>query len=255
MLSVVIITKNEEQYIGESIKSVLDISDDIIIVDSGSTDNTLNICRQHPVNIVETNWEGYGQNKNKGISIAKNEWILSLDADECVDNQLKESIRHFNGHKKNIVYQINRKNFFLNKHIRYGVWGEDKQRRLFNKNFVFWNNAVVHEELVLPDNTEIKTLKGSLNHYTVKSQQVYRDKLKKYATLSADKYFNKKKKTSIVQLYCSPLFSFIKNYIVKLGFLDGYYGFIVCKLQAEYTYLKYKYLQAKYSEKQQPICR
>ena len=133
-VSVVIITKNEAHIIGTTLQSLQGITDDFIIVDSGSSDNTIEICKNFGAKIIETNWDGYGPNKNKGIDAAKYNWILNLDADEAIDTELKTAIQNLEFANENTVYNFKFKNFFCNKWIRFGEWAGDKHVRLFNRN-------------------------------------------------------------------------------------------------------------------------
>ena len=243
MISVVIITKNEAGIIGETLESLQGISDDIIIIDSGSTDETLNICRRYKTRIVETTWDGYGNNKNKGIELAKNSWILSLDADESIDAELNKELRNVKPDQDNIAYIFKYKNFFCRKWIRYGVWGKDKHVRLFNKQNVRWDTAAVHESLIFPAGTKFLHLKGNILHYTVNSIDTYSNKTVIYARANAKKYFLLGKKSGFAKRYLSPPFNFIKHYYFRLGFLDGWEGYLICKTYAWYTFMKYVYLK------------
>jgi len=243
MLSVIIITKNEAHIIGDTLQSLQGISKDIIIVDSGSTDNTIAICKKFNVTIIETTWDGYGANKNKGIAAAKNDWILSLDADEIVDQTLKKEIIDLHPHDEFTVYKLQYQNFFCEKRIRFGVWASDYHIRLFNRTQVRWNIAEVHEALTLPSNANILLLKGNVMHYTVTSISDYTSKMIAYAKLSAKKYHMQGKKAGFLKLYISPHFNFFKHYFIRLGFLDGWEGFLICKTFSWYTYLKYIFLK------------
>jgi len=243
MLSVVIITKNEAHIIANTLQSLQGLSRDIIIVDSGSTDDTLTICKKFAVTIIETSWEGYGENKNKGIAAAKNDWILSLDADEILDPTLRNEILKLNLQDENIVYKLRFLNFFCGKPIRFGVWASDYHIRIFNRKKVQWNVAEVHESLTLPSNLEILILKGYVLHHTVSNIGEYTSKMITYAKLSATKYHVYGRSPGFIKLYVAPGFIFFKNYFVRLGFLDGWEGFLICKTFTWYTFLKYAFLK------------
>jgi glycosyltransferase involved in cell wall biosynthesis len=242
-ISVVIITRNEAHIIGTTLESLRGLTDDIIIVDSGSTDETLAICRKFNATILEAGWNGYGSNKNKGIHSAKHDWILNLDADEAIDPELKGSIEQLKLPKENEVFEMQFKNFFINKWIRHGEWGSDKHIRLFNRAVVKWNEAAVHENLIMEPQTIITLLKGYILHYTVYSLAEYEQKTIAYAKLNAQKYFEQGKKQSFLRQYGSPVFSFIQNYFFRLGFLDGKEGLLIARTTARYTFLKYAYLK------------
>jgi len=243
MLSVVIITRNEAHIIGNTLQSLQGVSNDIIIVDSGSTDDTIAICKKFHTTVIETAWDGYGANKNKGIHAAKNDWILSLDADEAIDPELHNELLKLQPASESTVYKLNYRNFFCNKRIRFGVWGEDKHVRLFNRKKVSWNTAEVHESLLLPADAKAVMLGGYVLHYTVNSITDYTNKTIGYAKANAKKYFLEGKKAGFIKLYLAPAFNFLQHYIFRLGFLDGWEGYLICKTNAWYTFMKYVFLR------------
>lgn len=242
-ISVVIITGNEAHIIANTLQSLQVVSNDIVVVDSGSTDDTVNICKQFKATVIETNWAGYGINKNKGIAAAKNDWILSLDADEAIDAELQESLLQLTTTNDAVVFNIRFKNFFCNKWIRFGEWGFDAHIRLFNRKKVQWNNVTVHENLVFPEDVKIMKLKGHILHYTVHNLKEYADKTNSYARMNAKKYADAGKRSNFFKQCFSPLFAFILHYFFQFGFLDGAEGFIIAKTTARYTFLKYRYLK------------
>ena len=242
-LSVVIITKNEAHIIANTLQSLQAVTNDVVIVDSGSTDDTIAICRKYNATVIETGWTGYGINKNMGLGLAKNDWILSLDADEAVDRKLQQQLSQLVLNNDSEVFDIRFKNFFCNKWIRFGEWGFDWHIRLFNRRKVQWNDVAVHENLVFPDNVKITSLKGNILHYTVQNRQEYDAKTDHYARMNAKKYVEAGKRASFFKQYLSPVFAFIQHYIFRLGFLDGAEGFIIAKTTARYTFLKYRYLK------------
>ena len=245
-ISAVIITKNEAHIIANTLQSLQAVTDDIVVVDSGSTDDTVAICEKYNARVIETDWQGYGANKNKGIAVAKNDWILSLDADEAIDGELQQSLLQYSFTNDEEVFNIRFKNFFCNKWIRFGEWGFDSHIRLFNRKKVHWNNASVHEELIFPVGVKITRLKGNILHYTVQNRQEYDAKTDHYARMNAKKYFAARKRSDFFKQYFSPVFAFLQHYVFRLGFLDGPEGFIIAKTTARYTFLKYRYLKAMY---------
>jgi glycosyltransferase involved in cell wall biosynthesis len=243
LLSVVIITRNEAHIIGTTLQSLQGITDDIIIVDSGSTDNTIAIAKSFGAAVIETSWDGYGPNKNKGITAAKYNWILNLDADEAIDATLKTAIQQLNPADENTVYNFKFKNFFCNKWIRYGEWAGDKHVRLFNRNTIRWNDAAVHEGLTVNNSTKTLLLPGNVLHYTTQNIDEYISKTVNYARLNATKYHVQGKQANFFKLRMAPGFTFFQHYILRLGFLDGWEGYLIAKTTAWYTFLKYSFLK------------
>ena len=242
-LSIVIICKNEADVIAETLTSFSGLTDDIIVFDNDSTDGTQEIVRKTKARLFEGGWEGFGKTKNKANALAKYDWILSLDADEAIENVLKQNLVQLNLTDDRIVYEFRFKNFLANKWLRFGEWGRDKHLRLFNRKWVRWNDAAVHESLIIPEGVAILSLKGYVLHRTAGTIKEYEEKMKRYAMLNAEKYLKQGKKNSAIQMLFSPAFSFIKNYFFKLGFLDGVVGYQCAKINARYTFLKYKQLQ------------
>lgn len=242
-LSVVIVCKNEAGIIGTTLQSLQGLTDDIVVYDNGSTDDTVAIAQQFTANVIRGDWEGFGKTKQKAVALAKHDWILSLDADESVDVELKNELLNLPLNDESVVYEIKFKNYFGQKWLKYGEWGNDSHIRLFNRKKVDWNEAPVHEELVLPGGVQVKKLKGHVLHYTATDVEKYKVKLMKYAALNAKKYYEQGKKTGPLKKYFSAFFSFAQNYIFRAGFLDGKAGYRCAMLTATYTFNKYKNLE------------
>ncbi len=241
--SVVIICKNEADVIGATLQSLQGITDDVIVYDNGSTDDTLRIVQQFPVQLHRGEWEGFGKTKGKAIALAKNDWILSLDADESVDERLKQTLLQWEPENEQTVYEIAFRNFLGDKYLRFGEWGSDHHVRLFNRRTVHWDEAPVHENLVLPAGVLIRGLKGHILHRTMKDMEDYRRKMRHYAGLGAEKYFRQGKKAGWFKRKLSPVFTFFNYYILKLGFLDGRNGLTCARMTAWYTAMKYAKLK------------
>lgn len=249
LLSVVIVCKNEAGIIGQTLQSLQGLTDDIVVYDSGSTDETAAIARRFPVKVQEGVWGGFGITKNMAVALARHDWILSLDADEAIDEELKKSLLTSSFDDERMVYEIKFKNFLRNKWLRYGEWGGDKHIRLFNRKQVNWDDAAVHEKLVLPDGIKTGRLKGHILHYTATDLEKYKCKLVKYAELNAKKYYGQGKKAGLFKKYAAAFFSFVQNYIFRAGFLDGKAGYQCAVLMAGYTFTKYKKLEIILQEK------
>lgn len=238
-ISTVIICRNEAPVIGKTIAAVYRFTDDVVVVDSGSTDGTQQIVLATGARLLETTWEGYGPNKNKGVAMAKYDWILSIDADEIVDDILAKQLQSLTLTDERVVYNIRFRVFLGNKMIRYGEWANDAHIRLYHRHYTGWNEAQVHESLQLPPSVKVITLKGYIHHYTSKNIQDFALKMINYAMLNAMKYHQQGKKAGWIKCQVAAAFSFLKNYIFRLGFLDGEGGFTVAKMNAWYTWLKY----------------
>jgi len=237
-VSIVIITKNQAEILSACIDKAKLITDDIVIIDNDNIDNG------YPNNITgckvyRKTWDGYGANKNKGIAAAKYDWILSIDADEVPDDELIKALHNLNYGDPSVVFDLKFRTYFGDKMVRFGSWGNDHHIRLFNRNLVRWLDTTVHETLVLPKNTEVKKVAGYVHHYSVKDTHEYDAKSNLYAKLSAVKYLNNGKKAGFVKRYISPIFGFLKNYIIYLGFLDGRAGWEIAKITVKSTWRKY----------------
>ena len=241
-VSIVIITKNEADIIARCIEKARQITDDIVIIDNGSTDATVEIAFTYGCRVYKKQWDGYGANKNKGIDAARYHWILSLDADEIPNDELIASLHQINFDDFDVVYDIKFKSYFGDKLVRYGSWGRDHHIRLFNRNHVKWSETPVHENLLMPPNVVTKKLDGSIQHYSVKNIAEYRSKSIYYARLSAKKYFENGRQADVLKRFLSPVFSFVRSYILFLGFLDGSAGWHIALINSKHTWLKYQLL-------------
>jgi glycosyltransferase involved in cell wall biosynthesis len=237
--SIVIVCKNEEGNIGRVLQSIAGLTDDVLVYDNGSTDKTLNILHQYGVRVHQGEWLGYGKTKRLAVSLAKYDWVLSIDADEALDSVLQQTLQTISFHRPQTVYELQFKNLLGEKHLRWGEWGGDKHIRLFNRQFVNWNEAPVHESLAIPEDADVQPLAGHVLHRTMNDTVEYSQKMVRYALLNAEKYFAQGKKSTWAKRYINPPFSFTKHYIFQLGFLDGWEGLLSARMTAFYTFLKY----------------
>ena len=240
--SIIIICKNEEHNIERCLDSIVSLSDDIVVYDSGSTDKTLELVKKYPVKLFTGNWEGFGKTRQKAVELSKNNWVLIVDADEVVSEKLKEELLSLPLDNNNIAYRIHLKNHLGNQYIKWGVWGNDFRIRLYNKNIIRWNEDTVHEKLLLPKNIVLLKLDNTIHHHTAKNFEQFSQKMNQYALLTAEKYFRQGKRSTLINRAFSSFFTFLKGYIFKLGFLDGSNGYRLAKIIAQYTSLKYKRL-------------
>lgn len=243
-ISIVIITKNEEHVLERTLRSLQGITDDLIVVDSGSDDQTISIAEKHGAKIFRTEWLGYGPTKNLGISKSKYDWILALDADEGIDEILKHHLSSLDlNTDERVAYKARFKNFIGEAYLKYGGYLKSKAIILFNRKHIKWDAQLVHEKLLIPKEVTTKKLRGYILHFTVKDIVDYNNKMSHYALLNAQQYFNQGRKTTNLRLFLVRQYTFIRNYIIGLGFLDGAIGFICASIYAHYTFLKYARLK------------
>lgn len=234
--SVVIVVKNEERNLEEALRSVKGFAE-IIIIDDFSTDGTLAIARKYTNNIFQVSWQGYARQKQTGIDKASMPWVLVLDADERVAGPLADEIRTAINNSEYNAWHIPRKNFFLGKWIRRGGWWPDHTLRLFRKESANMEQREVHEKIVASGKTGY--LKNPLEHYTYRKIGDYIKKMDAYSTLAAKELHDKGKSFSLQQLIIKPPFTFFRMYLLRMGFLDGFRGFVLAVLYSFYTFLKY----------------
>lgn len=226
-ISVIIITKNEAQNIGDCLESVK-WADEIIVVDSGSEDETIAIAKRYTDKVLINEWKGFAQQKSFAMNQAVNEWILSIDADERITDKLKEEIlnselNHFD------AYRIKRENYFLGKLIRGCGWGNDYQLRLFRKSRTKLTDRLVHEGFVVEG--KIGQLKNSMLHFSYRNFSDAITKINHYSTLEAIEKQNRKKVNTFT-IIVTPVIAFLQHFFLRKGFIDGIYGLFVSIMHA-----------------------
>lgn len=242
-ISAVIITYNEERNIERCIDSLIDIADEILVVDSFSTDTTAAICKRLKVKFIQHKFEGHIQQKNWAITQSTHPYILSVDADEIVSEKLKNSIVKAKNNWLTDGYTLNRMTSYCGKWIKHGGWYPDKKLRLWDSRKGEWTGTNPHDRFEMQDNCKISHLKGDLLHYSYHSLKDHTDQVEKFTDITAKALYEKGKKSSFVQLYVGSSIKFLRNYFFKLGFLDGYPGFRIAKISAYATFLKYAKLK------------
>jgi glycosyltransferase involved in cell wall biosynthesis len=234
-ISVTIITKDEEKNISDCLKSV-QWADEIIVVDSESSDRTIELAKKFTDKIIIRKWEGYVPQKRYALSLTSNEWVLSLDADERITPELKDEILNllpgdFSG------FKIRRKNFLLKKEITSCGWEKDYQLRLFRKDKTDLNDRLVHEKFVAQG--KIGTLKNTMIHFTFSSFEDYLNKINSYTSLKAQELFNKKKRVGAWTIFSHTVSAFFTFFFIRRGFKDGIYGLIISLLHSVSTMMNY----------------
>lgn len=239
-LSVAIITKNEEDRLPKTLEAVKDIADEIVVVDSGSTDKTVDIAKQYGAKVFIEEWKGYGEQKNSALKKTTGEWVLFLDADEVLSEELKKLIKEKINNPTADGYYLKRQTVYLGRELKH-IWNNDWVLRLVNKNANPRWVGNIHEKLSVDGKTEY--LKGGvLYHYTYRSLFEHFQKSLLYAKYSAQEYFKKGRKPSMFKIFLSPLWAFFKIYFLKLGFLEGIRGFFIAFSYAVNSFAKYAIL-------------
>ena len=227
-LSIVLITYNSEKYLKEVLESAL-FADEVLILDSNSTDDTKKIAIDLGVKVYNHDWMGFGKQKQKAVDLAKNSWVFVLDSDEVITNELQEEIKNELKNPAAKAYEIPRLNYFFSKPIKRCGLYPDFTIRLFDKREAKFSLDRVHEKVIC--DKEVKKFKNHLLHYAYESIEEFITKQNRYSSLNA--------KPNRIKALFNPIWTFIKIYLLKRGFLEGWRGFIIAKLYAQYTFWKY----------------
>lgn len=241
-LSVIIITYNEENNIELCLDSVKEIADEILVVDSQSTDRTEEICLAKGARVVQHPFNNFVEQKNFATHEAKYDHVFSIDADEYVSEELKQSILSIKKNWKYDAYEMKRLNNYCGQWIKHSGWYPGWKPRIFERSKGKWDGILVHETLKMDEGTSMGQLDGDLLHNAYSSVSEHFHKTNRYTDLTAQEAFSKGKKSGFVKIVLSPFVRFIRDYIVKGGFRDGYYGFVICRISALATFLKYSKL-------------
>ncbi|MBW1708661.1 MAG: glycosyltransferase family 2 protein [Deltaproteobacteria bacterium] len=237
-LSVAIITLNEEKNITACLKSV-SWAHEIVVLDSGSTDRTVELCQEYTNKIFFQKWSGYSAQKNKAFDLTTGDWILSLDADERVTPELAVEIKELLERPQAEVagYYLLRKVFYRGKWLRHGGFYPEKRLRLFRRGLGRCGPQTVHETIEV-DGT-VNSLKYPMEHHSYDSVKDYLDRMETYSTLQAEEYLRQGRHTGPLRMSGHAGFTFIKMFFLRRGFLDGYEGFLMACLYSMYTFVKY----------------
>jgi glycosyltransferase involved in cell wall biosynthesis len=235
-LSVAIITLNAERSLEECLKSIAWAAD-IVVVDSGSTDATVEIARRSGARVVRQDWLGYGRQKQFAVTQARHPWVLSLDADERVSQELRASIERELRAPRCHAYDFPRRNRFMGRWLRHGEGYPDWSLRLFHRDHAAWSDDPIHEKVIA--NGQVGRLNGDLLHESEEGLASYLAKQNRYTTLAAEQLYARGKRASAVKMVLSPLFRFVKFYFLRLGFLDGVPGLVHILIGCYNSFVKY----------------
>ena len=237
-LSVVLITRNEEKNVRAALESAR-FADEIVVVDSYSDDATVRISREYTDRVYQEDWRGFSAQKSYAVSLAENDWVFVLDADERITEGLAREIRELvdRGPDKD-GYLCPRRNHFMGREIKYGGWYPDYSLRLFDKSKAGFGDRAVHEAVELKKG-EPGRLKNPMLHYTYSGVSDYLTRMERYSALAAGELKKAGKKPTVLDLSLRPAFTFLKMYIIKQGFRDGIHGLVLAGLYSCYTFAKY----------------
>jgi glycosyltransferase involved in cell wall biosynthesis len=241
-ISAVIISFNESANIRDAIKSV-EWADEILVVDSGSTDNTRETAAALGAKVLRQEWLGFGRQKQFAVDNAAHEWIFSLDADERVSPELMDEIMRLKALKQGSLgdgYRIPRRSVYMGREIRGGGWYPDRQLRLFNRNLGKWKDVAIHESVEMSPGAKVENLHGDIMHYSISGAAYHHKQIgERYAPLAARQMFESGRRTSRFQICTAGSITFIRTYFLKAGFRDGLAGFVIARFAAHHAFLKH----------------
>lgn len=248
-ISAVIITYNEERNIQRCLDSLIGVVDEIVVVDSYSKDHTEEICKRAGAKFVQNPFEGHIEQKNFAITQASYPHILSLDADEALTKELANSISLVKQNFSADAYQLNRLTNYCGKWIKHCGWYPDKKLRLWDSRKGTWGGVNPHDKYIMQEGSKIENLKGNLLHYSFYSIDQHVNQVNYFSGIAAKALFEKGKKVSVFYIIISPIAKFLRDYIWKRGFMDGYYGLVVSVISSYAKFLKYAKLRSLYISK------
>lgn len=235
-VSAVIITLNAEKQLEACLQS-LSFCDDILVVDSGSTDDTCKLAQRYQARVLNQSWLGFGKQKQFAVNQAKHDWVLCIDSDERISEKLRKSIVDVLQNPQSQIYRMPRSNKFMGRFLKHGEGYPDWSTRLFNRRFAQWSDDPVHEKVL--SQTSVASLSGDLLHESGEDIAVYLQKQNRYTSIQAEQLFKRGKNAGIGQLLFSPIFRFLRFYLFKLGFLDGLPGLVHILIGCFNSFCKY----------------
>ena len=243
-LSAAIITLNEERNIGRCLASLAGVADEVVVVDSGSHDATARICAEHGAAVVQQPFLGFGPQKTFAVERTAHAWVLSLDADEALSEELRASVLALKARGPDAdAYEVNRLNWYCGRFIRHGGMYPDRKLRLWRKGAARWSDAAVHELVEPLPGARVAQLAGDLLHYTCYTREQHLRTIERYSTLAAESLHRAGKAGQAWKRFTSPPARFVKSYLLGAGFLDGRQGFDLCRLSAYAIWLRYEKLR------------
>jgi len=240
-LSVIIITFNEERNIARCLQSVQSVADEIVVLDSFSTDQTAEICKEYGVRFVQHQFDGHIEQKNRAVSLAKFPYVLSLDADEALDEVLIQSIQEVRQNWTQDAYSMNRLTNYCGTWIYHCGWYPDRKLRLWDARKGKWGGVNPHDKFELSNSdSTTRHLKGNILHYSYYTIDDHYRQVHYFTDILAKAQFEAGKRTNLIAMYLSPVIKFLRDYFLKMGILDGMAGFRISRISAYATFLKYR---------------
>jgi glycosyltransferase involved in cell wall biosynthesis len=234
-ISATVITRDEERHVAAALES-LAWADEIVVLDSGSTDSTVEIAKRYTDRVLVTDWPGYAAQKNRAAAEASHDWIFSLDADERVTPELAASIAAVRGNSTADGYRVARRAWYVDRWVRHSGWYPDWQVRLYDRRRARFEGDYVHESVRL--STPPATLRGDLLHYTVEGLSEHHERLDRYTTLAAEALAARGARPSLARAVAQPVATFLKSYLLRQGFRDGAAGLAIAGFAAYYVFLR-----------------
>lgn len=240
-ISAAIITYNEGAHIERCLKSLQGVADEVVVVDSFSTDNTIDVCLRYNCVFTQRKFNGFGAQKQYALSLTTNSYVLSIDADEWLDDDLRRSIISMKKSGfKHRVYSLSRLNYYCGVPIKHCGWAPDSPIRLFDKRYASWNLRDVHEAIIFPGTLRPKLVFGLLIHHRCRTPQEYRHKEERYATINSRILINEGKRAGVLKPYVMAMLAFLRVYVRHRGFLDGHAGFEISNVAAHSAFATYR---------------
>jgi glycosyltransferase involved in cell wall biosynthesis len=243
-LSVVIITFNEEHNIGRCLDALGDVADEVIVVDSFSTDKTVSICKSRGAHVVQHAFAGYVEQKNFATAQARHDHVLQLDADEVLTDELRQSIRETKQNWQGAGYTLARLTNYCGTWVRHGGWYPDRKLRLYDRRLGRWTGLLLHERYEVAGEQKVGALTGDLLHYSYDSVSQHVTQLNRFTSIAAEELMLRGRGgATLFHLLLKPIWKFVHGYFLRLGFLDGFAGLCIASISAAGVFLKYAKLR------------